>query len=137
MDWFPSFIGTSYLYNSTWGNSDKAIQEYCPAKCGQREFNVSLISQSKLKNNSWYHNWLKASGNRLYDLEHQIAKTDPSTYQDDNSLMEDHYHDLARDSSVVHFYFDDLYKEKETAFEAPPPMGNIFLMCKTKTISVL
>ena len=118
-----SFIGTSYLYNSTWGNSDNAIQKYCPAKCGQREFNVSLISQARLKNNSWYHNWLKATGNRLYDLENQIAKTDPSIYQDDYSMMEDHYHDLVNDSSVVHFYFDDLYKEKETAFEAPPPMG--------------
>ena len=84
---------------------------------------MSLISQAKLKNNSWYHNWLKATGNRLYDLENQIAKTDPSVYQDDYSMMEDHYHDLAHDSSVVHFYFDDLYKEKETAFEAPPPMG--------------
>ena len=117
------FKGTSYLYNSTWGNSDKAIQKYCPGKCGQREFNVSLISQAKLKNNSWYHNWLKATGNRLYDLEHQIVKTDPSVYQDDYAMMEDHYHDLAHDSSVVHFYFDDLYKEKETAFETPPLMG--------------
>ena len=120
-----SFIGTSYLYNSTWGNSDKAIQKYCPAKCGQHEFNVSLISQTKLKNNSWYHNWLKTTGNRLYDLENQIDKTDSSFYQDDYSMMEDHYHDLAHDSSVVHFYFDDLYKEKETTFERPAPLGNI------------
>ena len=85
---------------------------------------MSLISQARLKNNSWYHNWLKATGNRLYDLENQITKTDASDYQDDYSMMEDHYHDLAHDSSVVHFYFDNLYKEKETAFEAPPPMGN-------------
>ena len=40
-------------------------------------------------------------------------------------MMEDHYHDLAHDSSVVHFYFDDLYKEKETTFERPAPLGNI------------
>ena len=87
---------------------------------------MSLISQARLKNNSWYHKWLKATGNRLYDLENQIAKTDPSIYQADYSMMEDHYHDLAQDSSVVHFYFDDLYKEKETAFEAPPPMGRSY-----------
>ena len=33
-------------------------------------------------------------------------------------------YDLAHDSSVVHFYFDDLFKEKESAFEAPSPIGN-------------
>ena len=96
---------------------------------------MSVISQAKLKNNSWYHNWLKATGNRLYDLGHQIAKTDPNVYKDDFSMMEDHYHDLAHDSSVVHFYFDDLYKEKETAFEAPPPMGNISLIFNDRNVS--
>ena len=88
---------------------------------------MSVISQAKLKNNSWYHKWLKATGNRLYDLENQIAMTDANVHSDDYSLMEDHYQDLVHDSSVVHFYFEDLYKEKETAFEAPPPMGiNLF-----------
>ena len=129
MIWSTSFIGTSYLHNSTWGNSDKAIQKYCPAKCGQREFNVSLISQATLRNNSWYHNWLRAPGNRLYDLEHQIGVTYANVYPDDYTMMVEHYRDLAYDSSTVHFYFDDLYIEKETAFEAPPQISNKFKTC--------
>ena len=88
------------------------------------------MSQAKLKNNSWYYKWLKATSNRLYDLENQIAQTDSSVYQDDYAMMEDHYHDLAHDSSVVHFYFDNLYKEKEIAFEAPPPMGKTYQYLK-------
>ena len=63
--------------------------------------------------------------------------TDPRIYQDDFALMEDHYHDLAHDSSVVHFYFDDLYKEKESAFEAPPPMGNAKKVFKKESSLVL
>ena len=80
---------------------------------------------------------MKSTGNRLYDLEHQIANTEASVYPDDYAMMEDHYQDLASDSSVVHFYFDDLYKEKETAFEAPPPMGNTFLIFNDRNMSNL
>ena len=50
--------------------------------------------------------------------------TDARVYSNDYTMMEDHYHDLAHDSSVVQFYFDDLYMEKEIAFETPPPIGN-------------
>ena len=78
-----------------------------------------------MKNNSWYLNWLNSKGNRLYDLKHQIEATDSSVHPDDYAMMEEHYHDLAHETSVVHFYFDGLYKEKETAFDQKPPMGNI------------
>ena len=86
---------------------------------------MSLISQANLKNSSWYHNWLRATGNRLYDLDNQISMTDSSIYPHDFAMMENHYYHLAHDSSVVHFYFNDLYKEKETVSEMPPPMGNV------------
>ena len=123
--------GTSYLHNSTWGNSDKAIQKYCPAKCGQREFNISMLSQARIKNNSWYINWLKSKGNRLYDLENQIVQTDTTIYTNDYALMEEHYHNLAYESSIVHFYFDDLYREKHSAIDVPPPMGKNHLYANT------
>ena len=78
-----------------------------------------------MKNNSWYLKWLAAKGNRLYDLKNQIDMTDANIHPEDYAMMDDHYLDLAHDSSVVHFYFNNLYNEEETAFEAVPPIGNV------------
>ena len=91
-----------------------------------------MLSQARIKNNSWYINWLKSNGNRLYDLENQIAHTDNTLLLYDYDLMEEHYHNLAYESSIVHFYFDDLYREKHSAIDVPPPMGKNYLFAIRK-----
>ena len=105
------------MYNSTWGYPFKPIHLFCPALCGQREYQAKLISQSNLKNNSWFIRWLQSKGNRLYDLENQLTRYFFKESLHDYALMEDHKMKLMNDTSVLHFYFGNLRFEKERSME--------------------
>ena len=119
--------GTSYMYNSTWGNSYKPIRHFCPALCGQREYKAKLISQSALKNDSWYIRWLQSKGNRLFDLENQLTRYYFKGSQHDYALIEDHKMKLMNDTSVLHFYFGNLRFEKERTMEPPLAPSNQYI----------
>ena len=125
------------MYNSTWGNSYKPIRWFCPALCGQREYDATLISQSSLKNDSWYIRWLQTEGNRLYDLENQLTRYYFQGSPHDYALIEDHKQKLMNDSSVLHFYFDNLQFEKKRAFEPPstPSISYSIVMTFKETLS--
>ena len=107
------------MFNSTWGNTHKQIPIQCPAVCGQRQFNATIISQMRLKNDSWFIQWLKSSGNRLFDLENQLTRPffNGSVY--DYALINDHKKHLMKDTSVLHFYFDKLRSDRKMAIDFP------------------
>ena len=105
------------MFNSTWGNTHKPIPLHCPSVCGHRQFNASIISQMKLKNDSWYIQWLRSKGNRLFDLENQLITPYFNGSIHDYALMEDHKRHLKNDTSVLHFYFGQLRSDKKRAID--------------------
>ena len=107
------------MYNATWGNTHKPIPIQCPAVCGQRQFNATIISQIRLKNDSWYIRWLKSKGNRLFDLENQLVVPYFNGSVHDYFLMESHKRHLMNDTSVLHFYFGKLRSNKKRTMETP------------------
>ena len=122
-------LGTSYMFNSTLGNTHKSIPLHCPSKCGHRQFNATIISQSWLRNDSWYIQWLKSKGNRLYDLENQLSRPFLNGSVHDYALMHDHKRHLINDTSVLHFYFGKLRSEREKTVD-PPATPSIFTLSK-------
>ena len=112
-------LGTSYMFNSTLGNTHKPIPLHCPSKCGHRQFNATIISHSRLKNDSWYIQWLKSKGNRLYDLENQLNRPFFNGSVHDYALMQDHKRHLMNDTSVLHFYFGKLRSDGNRANDHP------------------
>ena len=123
------------MYNSTWGNTHRPIDVQCPAICGHREFNASIASQSRLRNNSWYVQWLMTKGNRLYDLENQLVRPYFNGSLYDYVLMEDHKRHLMNDSSILHFHFGHLRFERTRTFDPPPSLSNAYTFLY-KTINV-
>ena len=121
------------MYNATWGNSYKPIRQFCPALCGQREYHAKLISQSTLKNNSWYLRWLQSKGNRLYDLENQLTRYYFKGSPYDYALMEDHKEKLINDTSVLHFYFTNLRIEKERSIEQTQAPSTQYILLISST----
>ena len=123
-------LGTAYMFNSTWGSTHKPIPLHCPSMCGHRQFNATTISQSRLKNDSWYIQWLRSKGNRLFDLENQITRYLFNGSVHDYALMQDHKRHLMNDTSVLHFYFGKLRSERKKAAD-PPATPSIDLTFQT------
>ena len=117
------------MFNSTWGSTQKPIPLHCPSMCGHRQFNATIISEARLKNDSWYIRWLRSKGNRLFDLENQLTRPFFNGSIHDYALMEDHKKHLMNDTSVLHFYFGKLRSEREKAVDPPatPSMYSNFL----------
>ena len=113
-------LGTSYMFNSTWGNTHKQIPLQCPSMCGHRQFNATIKSQSSLGNDSWFVQWLQSKGNRLFDLKNQLTKPYFKGSPYDYSLMKDHKRHLMNDTSVLHFYFDALRTERKRGIDPAP-----------------
>ena len=117
------------MFNSTLGNTHKPIRWHCPSKCGHRQFNATIISQSRLRNDSWYIQWLMSKGNRLFDLENQLTRPLFNGSVHDYALMQDHKRHLMNDTSVLHFYFGKLRSERKKGIDTPatPSMCSNFL----------
>ena len=113
------------MFNSTWGNTHKSIPFYCPSMCGHRQFNATIISQSRLRDDSWYIQWLMSKGNRLFDLENQLTRPFFNGSVHDYALMQDHKRHLMNDTSVLHFYFGKLRSERKRAAD-PPATPSIY-----------
>ena len=112
-------LGTSYMFNSTLGNTHKPIPLHCPSRCGHRQFNATIISQSRLRNDSWFMQWLMSKGNRLFDLENQLTRPLFNGSVHDYALMQDHKRHLMYDTSVLHFYFGKLRSGRKEAVDQP------------------
>ena len=71
----------------------------------------------RLKNDSWFIQWLKSSGNRLFDLENQLTRPffNGSVY--DFALINDHKKHLMKDTSVLHFHFEKLRSDRKRAID--------------------
>ena len=122
-----SISGTSYMFNTTWGNAHKIIPWQCTPICGHRQYNATIKSQTRLMNNSWYVEWLKSKGNRLYDLENQLTRPYFNGNLYDYALMEDHRKHLMNDTSVLHFYFGKLKSDrKKTIDPAASPSNHYY-----------
>ena len=134
---FTCTLGTSYMFNTTWGNTHKPIPLHCPSVCGHRQYNATIVSQLRLRNDSWYIQWLRSKGNRLYDLENQLTRPFFNGSVHDYALMQDHKRHLMNDTSVLHFYFGKLRSEREKPVD-PPGTPSIFqLITLFKKISLM